>query len=132
VTLAEVKDYLKSVVDCENWYVGKIDNNKECCIGVFPTYGVAPIIPIGGIKYKTYDTKAVSVLVHWGKSYSVAEEKANEVFKVLFGREIEIGENRVVKIDFRTSEPIGIGTDDKGIYEFTINFIIYFKRKQEE
>ena len=28
----------------------------------------------------------------------------------------------------RTSEPVGIGTDDKGVYEYVINFIIYYKK----
>jgi len=126
--LTEVKDFLKTVILCDNWYMGKIDENKEYCIGVFPTQGPAPVMPIGGLINSSYSTKAVSVLIHWGKFYTPAEEKAQEVFNALFGQEITISGKRVVKMDFRTSEPVGIGTDDKGVYEFVINFVIYYEK----
>ena len=76
----------------------------------------------------SYGTKAVSVLVHWGKYCTPAEEKAQEVFNALFGQSGKIAGKEVVKFDMRTSEPVGIGTDDKGVYEYVINFIIYYKK----
>ena len=47
MTLAEVKDFLKSKIDCPNWYVGKRDEAKENSITVYPTQGPVPVIPIG-------------------------------------------------------------------------------------
>lgn len=128
MTLTEVKDFLKSKVDCPNWYVGKRDNTKEECITVYPTDGVAPVLPLGGVDQGTYGTKAVSVFVHWGEYCTPAEEKAQQVYNCLFGQSGTIGGKEVIKFDMRTAEPVGIGTDDKGIYEYVINFVIYYKK----
>lgn len=128
MTLADVKDFLKGNIECPNWYVGKRDNAKEQSITVYPTQGPAPIISIGGPSYSSYASKAVSVLVHWGKYATPAEEKAQEVYASIFGQNGIIGGREVVKFDMRSSEPIGIGTDDKGIYEYVINFVIYYKK----
>lgn len=128
MTLSDVKDYLKAHIQCDNLYVGKINSNKDCCIGVFPTAPIPPVIAIGGVDNTSYATKAVSILIHWGKAASEAEGKAKEVFDLLFGQSPEIGGKEVIKIDFRTAEPQGVGTDDKGIYEYVINMIIYFRK----
>lgn len=128
MTLTDVKDYLKGHITCDHWYVGKIYASDEYCIGVFPTESPAPVIAIGGVKNTSYAMKAASVLVHWGKDVSPAEQKAQEIFDLLFGQSPVIGGKETVKIDFRTSEPVGIGSDDKGIYEYVINFVIYYKK----
>lgn len=128
MTLAGVKGYLKQHIECPNWYVGKIDENQEYCIGVFPTAPVSPVMAIGGIQNTSYATKAVSVLVHWGQAATPAEEKAREIYDLLFGQNPIIGGKQVIKFDFRTAEPVGLGTDSKGIYEYVINFIIYYQK----
>lgn len=128
MTLAEVKDFMKGRIECPNWYAGKRDEAKEKSITIYPTQGPAPVIPIGGIKNSSYGTKAVSVLVHWGSSCTPAEEKAQEVYDLLFGHSGLIGEKEVVKFDMRTDGPVGLGTDSKGIYEHVINFVIYYKK----
>ena len=126
--LNHIKDYLKQHIECPNWYVGKIDENQEYCIGVFPTVPIAPVMAIGGIQNTSYATKAVSLLIHWGKSSPIAEEKAQEVFDLLFGQNPVIGGKQVIKFDFRTAEPVGVGTDNKGIYEYVVNFIVYYQK----
>ena len=126
--LKEVKDYLKERIDCLYWYVGKRDQEQEYSISVYPTQGPAPRIPIGGLEKSMYGTKAVSVLVHWGRSYTPAEQKAQEVFDCLFGQNGSIGRDEVIMFDMRTSEPVGVGTDSKGYYEVVINFVVYYRK----
>lgn len=126
--LSEVKDYLKTVIDCPQWYSGKIDATVEQCIGVYSVKGPAPNIALGGLTNTSYSTKAISILVHWGKNSNVAEQKAQEVYNALFGQNAVIGGKRVIKFDMRTSEPIGVGTDGNGIYEYVIETVIYFER----
>lgn len=126
--LKDVKDYIKGNIDCPNWYVGKRDQNQEYSITVYPIQGPVPRIPIGGLGQSRYGTKVVSVLVHWGKSYTPAEQKAQEVYDCLFGNGGTIGGNEVIMFDMRTSEPVGLGTDDKGYYEFVINFVVYYRK----
>lgn len=128
MTLTDVKDYLKENIQCDNWHVGKIDANKEYCIGIYPTTPPAPRIALGGVNLTSYTSKAVSILVHWGKSATPAEAKAQEIFNLLFGQNPTIGGTRVVLFDFRTAEPVGVGTDSNGIYEYVINFVIYYRK----
>lgn len=128
MTLSEIRDFLKEKIECPNWFIGKRDQAQEYSITVYPTQGPAPIIPIGGLKNSAYGTKAASVLVHWGDTYSPAEEKAQEVYNCLFGQDGVIGGKEVIKFDMRTSEPVGMGTDDKGYYEFVINFVVYYRK----
>lgn len=126
--LSEVKDYLKIKIECPQWYSGKIDGTVEQCIGIYSVKGPEPNIALGGLVNTSYSTKAISILVHWGKNSNVAEKKAQEVYNSLFGQDGTIGGHRVIKFDMRTSEPIGVGTDSNGIYEFVIEIVIYFGR----
>lgn len=126
--LSEIKDWLKTKIDCPNWYVGKIDGNVEQCIGVYSIAGGKPTIAVGGLENTTYATKSISILVHWGKLTTPAEQKAQEVYNALFGQDGTIGGKRVVQFDMRTSEPVEVGTDDNGIYEFVIEADIIYER----
>lgn len=127
--LSEVKDYLKTIVDSPQWYTGKIDASKEQCIGVYGIKGKSPNIAIGGLENTSYTTKAISILVHWSKNINNAEKKAQEIYdSLLCAKDAVIGGHRVIKFDMKTSEPISIGTDDNGIFEFVIETIIYFER----
>ncbi|NAS18615.1 hypothetical protein GND98_012235 [Clostridium butyricum] len=127
--LSEVKDYLKTIIDCPQWYTGKIDATKEQCIGVYGIQGKSPNIAIGGLENTSYSTKGISILVHWGKNIKTAEQKAQEVYNCLFcNSDAVIDDKRVIKFDMKMPEPISIGTDDNGIFEFVIETIIYFER----
>ncbi|MDF2804943.1 MAG: hypothetical protein K0S61_4848 [Anaerocolumna sp.] len=126
--LSEIKDWLKTKIDCPNWYAGKIDGSVEQCIGIYSIEGGKPNIAIGGLSNTTYAKKSISILVHWGKNTTPAEQKAQEVYNVLFGQSDVIGGKRVIMFDMRTSEPIGVGTDDNGIFEFVIEVNIIYER----
>ena len=129
MTLKEVREYLKTKIDCPNWYGGKIDATKEQCIGIYNIQGPAPNIALGGLANTSYSTKAISILVHWTNNSNIAEEKAQEVYNTLFcNSDAVIGGKRVIKFDMKTSEPISVGCDDNGIFEYVIETIIYFER----
>ena len=66
--------------------------------------------------------------MRWGDSCTPAEQKAQEVYDCLFGKTGVIGGREVIMFDMRTSEPVGMGTDDKGYYEFVINFVVYYRK----
>lgn len=126
--LTEIKDFLKTVITCPQWYTGKIDSTVEQCIGIYSREGLKPVIALGGLTNTSYSTKAISILVHWGKNSNTAEQKAQEVYNTLFGQDATIGGKKVIKFDMKFSEPIGIGTDTNGYYEYVIDIIIYFER----
>ncbi|WP_244832955.1 minor capsid protein [Clostridium sp. BJN0001] len=127
--LSEVKNYLKTVIDCPQWYTGKIDATKEQCIGIYGIQGVKLNIALGGLNNTSYSTKGISILVHWSKNVTSAEKKAQEVYDCLVCNKNKIiGGHKIIKFDMKSSEPIELGTDDNGIFEFVIETIIYFER----
>lgn len=129
MTLAEVREWLKTQIsDCSHWYIGKIDGSKEQCIGLYDTQGPVPNIAIGGLKNTSYSVKSISILVHWGKNADIAEQKAQGVYNKLFGQTAVIGSKRVIQFDMKSSEPISLGADDNGIYEYTIYANIIYER----
>lgn len=130
MTLAEVRDWLKTqIVDCPAWYIGKIDGSKEQCIGIYSTTGPTPKIAIGGLENTSSAVKPISILVHWGRNANVAEQKAQEVYRALFGRRLAvIGGRRVIMFRMPQSGPISVGTDDRGIYEYVIETNIFYER----
>lgn len=128
MTLAEIREWLKAQITCPNWYIGKIDGSKSECIGVFSVPGPSPRIAVGGLENTGYSTKSVSILVHWGKNANLAEIKAQEVYNSMFGKSAVIGGKNIPMFQMVSSEPVGIATDDEGIFEYVINTNIIFER----
>lgn len=127
--LSEVREWLKTQInDCPHWYIGKIDGSVEQCIGLYGIQGPKPNIALGGLQNTSYATKSVSILVHWGDDEDIAEQEAQGVYNKLFGQGAIIGGRRVIQFDMRTSEPVSVGTDSNGIYEYVINTNIIYER----
>jgi len=129
MTLAQVRDWLKTQIDCPAWYIGKIDGSKECCIGLYNIQGPTPRIAIGGLENTSTAIKPISILVHWGKNANLAEQKAQEVYNCMLDKTgAIIGGRRMVMFQMPQPEPIGVGTDDRGIYEYVIEAYIIYER----
>ena len=126
--LSEIRDWLKTQTNCPQWYIGKIDGGKEQCIGLYNAVGPAPNIAIGGLSNTSYATKSISILVHWGKNADIAEQKSQEVYNAFFGQAGQIGGKSVIQFSMRTSEPISVGSDINGIYEYVIEINIIHER----
>ena len=122
--LSEVRDFLKTKIDCPQWCINSLLAGKEQAICLYGIQGPKRNIAIGGLQNNSYATKAVSRLIHWGNSPDIAERKAQEVFNAIFGQDAVI----VIQFDMRTSEPISVGTDSNGIYEYVIETVIYYER----
>lgn len=129
ITLKDVREFLKTKIDCDNWYSGKIDASKDKCIGIYNMQGGKPYIALGGLENTSYSTKAISILVHWTNNSNTAELKAQEVYNALFGQTGVIGGHRVIMFNTKTDEPISVGADSNGIFEYVINFEIKYERK---
>ena len=125
--LSEIREYLKAKIDSPQWYLNKV-GYKEESITIYNTVGPAPRIALGGLEQTSYTTKAISILVHWGKDSNKAELKAQEVYNAFFGQEKNIGGNRIIQFKMKTDSPIYVGTDSEGIIEYVIETIIYYER----
>lgn len=125
--LSEIREYLKTKIDSPQWYLNKV-GNKEKSITIYNTTGPAPRIALGGLEQTSYTTKAISILVHWGKDSNKAELKAQEVYNAFFGQDGTIGGKKIIQFKMKTDSPIYVGTDSEGIIEYVIETIIYYER----
>ncbi|MDU7885153.1 MAG: minor capsid protein [Clostridium perfringens] len=105
-----------------------MDGAKEQCIGIYSIRGSRNHIALGGLENTSYSTKAISILIHWGKNANIAEQKAQEVFNALLGQDAVIGGKRVIDFKMITTEPIGVGTDKNNIYQYVIEVNIIHER----
>lgn len=129
MTLSEFRDWLKTQVTCPQWYIGKIDAKKPECIGLYNTTGAPQRLAVGGVAQTGYVVKAVSILVHWGRNADIAERKAQEVYAALFGvSNVKISGKRVAMFHLPQAQPISVGADGEGIYEYVIEAHIYHER----
>src|SRR5690625_4590120 len=128
MTLAEIRDWLKTVIDCPQWYLNSMRGQVDRCIALYNTTGVASRIAVGGLDNTGYTVKPISILVHWGKSPSAAETKAYEVYNALYGQSAVIGGKQVSMFYMPQSAPISVGVDSEGIHEFVIETHIYHER----
>lgn len=126
--LSEIREYLKEKIQCPQWYLNKMGGSKEESITIYNSIGPVPRIALGGLENTSYTTKAISILVHWGKDSNKAEEKAQEVYNAFFGQDGIIGGKRVIQFNMRTDSPIYVGTDTEGIIEYVIETVIYCER----
>ncbi|MGG7143548.1 phage tail terminator protein [Clostridium nigeriense] len=125
--LSEIREFLKTKIDSPQWYLNKV-GDKEESITIYNTTGPAPRIALGGLEQTSYTTKAISILVHWGKDSNKAELKAQEVYNAFFGQVGLIGGKSVKLFKMKTDSPIYVGTDTEGIIEYVIETIIYYER----
>lgn len=130
MTLAEIRDWLKTFNIAENYYIGRLENKKEYSLGVYE--GVAtgrPVIAIGGRQNSSYDVRAVSLLLHWNRSKNESEIAARELWdKLIEVNNEDAGENHIQYLQMTVPEPVGVGTDESGVYEYVINFKLYYRR----
>ena len=130
ITASNVKDYLKDKIDVvNNWYSGSLRSNSEKGICVYSEQAMSRNeVCIGGLDNTSTFVQGYSILIHWNKNAKESEEKAMEVYESLWGQNPVINKYKVIKINLRDANPICIGVDDNGIYEFVINFDILYER----
>lgn len=128
ITLSNVRDWLKSLIDAEHFYIGRLDNKQEKSVGVYTlkTSG-EPLRGIGSDL--SYDVIAVSVLVHWNENANETEVNARNLFEKLRTiKNVTINDSKVYMIQLLVPEPIDVGTDGT-IYERVIEFKLFYERK---
>ncbi|WP_097003929.1 phage tail terminator protein [Lacrimispora amygdalina] len=134
LSLKDVRQYISSLniaVD-DNVYIGKMDNKKQKSVGVYSRSTSGPAnIAIGGLECTTYDTKLVSLLVHWNKSKDETERTAFELFEKLRGvTSFTIGDTPINYLRLMVPEPQDVGTDDSGVYEYVIWLDFIYERNR--
>ena len=133
LSLKDIADYISSlgIVDKDRIWIGKLQDKVDKSIGVYPLKrsGVQRV-PIGGMKSTDYDTKQISILIHWNRSVLEAENVANTLFHLIMDtRNVMINEQNILFIQLLVPEPVQVGTDDYGIYEYVIEAEVFYEKK---
>lgn len=129
VTLADVRDYLKSFNLFTNYYVGRIDADKNNVLGVYDLRHRARHKTIGTNTQK-YDVKGVSLLIHGDTNKTNTENLAIQLYKALEGAENgRIAGRKINIIDLLWDAPIDVDVDSQKIYEYVIEVVFYIERE---
>lgn len=131
MTLSDVRDWLKTFDVAEHYYIGRLDNKQEKSLGVYSRVrGGRPVMALGGVDLSSYDIRGVSLLLHWNHNARETEEAAQVLWRHLFGAaHVDVPSGSHIQfVQPTVPEPVAIGTDDSGIYEYVIELNIYYKR----
>ena len=133
ITLAEVRDWIKTFNAANNYYIGKLDNKQENSIGIYQRKTIdGPRVAIGGRSLASYEVKSISILIHWNKNANETEKRAQYLYNRLFEAEsVVIGGAPIKMIALLQNEPVDVGTDDNNVYERVIELDLYYERERE-
>ena len=131
ITLADIRDWLKSFGLFDNYYIGRIDSKKKNSLGVYNLQDTGRREVIGGLK--VYEKKGVSLLIHGDTNKANTERKAwdlyNAIESVSKNENILIAkEKKVFFIELLNNEPIDVNQDADSVYEYVIEMNIYFEK----
>lgn len=128
MTLKEYKDYFKQEFKwTDSISIGKIDNNKEKAI-CFYDKRIQPYVGvIGGNKNKSTTIKPITILLRYTKNQNDAEIMAQKIYDFFNEKSFFIEEKRIF-IQMLYEGPVNLGTDDRNVYEYSIEFDSYEER----
>ena len=129
ITLADVRDYLKSFNLFSGYYVGRIDANKKNVLGVYDLRNRARHKTIGTNTNK-YEVKGVSLLIHGDTNKTNTEQLAIKLYEALESAENgEIAGRKINIIDLQQDAPIDVDADTNKVYEYVIEVLFYVERE---
>lgn len=118
MTLKQYKDYFKASFEWNDAIsIGKIDNNKDKAICFYNSKRT--LSPIKAIDSNTYKIKPITILLRYTKNQDTAEKMANSIYEFFDDKNFKV-ENEQVIAQHIYSEPVNLGTDDNGVYEYSI------------
>ena len=127
MTLLELKDYFKSNF---NWSdsisIGKIDNNKEKAICFYNSNRTQPYSPMIG-RVKSTKIIPITIILRYTKNKNTADLMAKAIYEFFEGRTFLIGNKRIFTMMIY-DDPIDLGTDESGIYEYSFEIDFYYER----
>lgn len=133
LTLNDIRGYIAGlgIADDKNVYIGKLNNKKDHSIGVYHRQGSGPpVMALGGYDHSSYDIRRISLLIHWDKDVRTSEQAAYGLYEKLKNvSSLSIGDAPINCILLQVPEPVDVGTDDNGVYEYVIWLDFVYQRK---
>lgn len=132
MTLAEVRDYLKTVAEAKSYYIGRRDGKQEKSLGVYALRRPGFPVAVGGKEATLCGMKAVSLLLHWTANANETERAAQTLYdRLLNEKGAVIGGRKVYYFKPLVPEPVDVGTE-KDVFERVLEFEIYYERKDSD
>ena len=131
MTLSEIRDWLKTLAPAEHYYIGRLDNKKDKSLGVYGrSRRGAPPVALGGMGLTSYGVRAVTLLLHWNASARETEAAVYSLWDALLCQaHVELpGGGHIQCVRMNTPEPVAVGTDKGGVYEYVIEMDVYYRR----
>ena len=125
--LAEFRDFVKTLEVGEHFSIGKIDSSLDKSIGIYGDSNLDRIEAIG--KDSMYDISNMRILIHWTKNLAETEAASRSLYELLrYQSNFDMSGIYVYFIDLIEGEPIFVGTDNNGIYEYVITLRLVYRR----
>ncbi len=122
--LTDIRQWISGlgIAEDKRVYIGKLDNKQQKAIGVYERKGSGPpATALGGPACTSYGVRRISLLIHWNKSKPETETAAWELYeKLKTVGSLVIGTAFVSGLILQVPEPVDVGTDDNGVYEYVI------------
>lgn len=131
VSLADIRDWLKSFDLFDSYYIGRLDTKKKNALGVYNLQDEGRREVIGGLK--VYEKKGISLLIHGDTNKTSTERKAFDLYERLEDLIAScdyptIGGKRVFFIELKQNQPVDVDQDDDKIYEYVVELNFYFEK----
>ena len=119
MTIDKVLQWLQSNISAPKWYAGRLASPGEQTLVVYNGRAFTNPRAIGGLS--SYGGKGLRVLIHWTKDLLATEIKAQEVYEFLMTATGTIDNKRIIDVLMREPEPVYLGADEEGIFEYVID-----------
>lgn len=128
--LNDVREWIESMDIADQVYMGRLDNKQDKSFGVYPRQRQGmPVTAIGGLSASSYDIMPITVLVHWNRKFRETEAAAYDLWDRLTEvTNLDVGDQHIDYLALQVPSPVFVNTDDNGVYEYVIDFDIYFRR----
>lgn len=123
-----VKDWLSPLISDLSWMpIGITDPSKHNTVALYSRRGKYSKIAIGGLNNTSTWTKGICLLIQWSSQYNESEIKAQSIYE-LFNGQTTVIDGRDTFFRMKDDEPVPLGKNEHGIYEFTIDVVMTYKR----
>jgi hypothetical protein len=132
MTLRDVSEWMEDKISNATWRINSYDRSLEKVICTRNLASARDNMTIGGLANKSTAVKGISIIVHWSKNPDETEKIAQSVYELFNGQKPLISGYQVVLCKMRNDEPISLGIDDSGIFDYVIELWITYQRDRKE
>lgn len=127
ITTEDVKNRLKELVPDVPWTMGKLDQTKIQTACVYGGRGVIPVIDRVGNGPHTYTRKAFRIVTRFTTDFAQADVFASGVHQTIAETK-PFFSDKFGYTEMVQEEAVSLGTDEKGVYEHSIDFQLICER----